>query len=57
MKELKDGKAERNRKTEKKSGMAEERKRNAKKMKEMGLSDEQICKILNLTIDELKKLV
>ena len=57
MKELKDGKAERNRKTEKKNGMAEERKRNAKKMKEMGLSDEQICKILNLTIDELKKLV
>ena len=54
MKELKDGKAERNRKTEKKNGMAEERKRNAKKMKEMGLSDEQICKILNLTIDELK---
>ena len=57
MKELKDGKAERNRKTEKKNGMAEERKRNAKKMKEMGLSDEQICKILNLTIDELKKLM
>ena len=37
--------------------MAEERKRNAKKMKEMGLSDKQICKILNLTIDELKKLM
>ena len=44
--------------------MAEERKRNEiktkesiKRMKEMGLSDEQICKILNLTIDELKKLI
>ena len=42
----------------------EERKRNERKTKEsikrmkgMGLSDEQICKILNLTIDELKKLM
>ena len=43
--------------TERKSGVTEERKRNAKKMKEMELSDEQICKILNLTIDELKELI
>ena len=54
----------RNGETERKSGVMEERKRNERKtkesikrMKEMGLSDEQICKILNLTIDELKKLI
>lgn len=61
---MKDGKVERNGETERKSGVTEERKRNEiktkesiKRMKEMGLSDEQICKILNLTIDELKKLM
>ena len=41
----------------KKNGVTEERKRNAKKMKEMGLTNEQICEILNLTIDELNKLI
>ena len=41
----------------KKNGATEERKRNAKKMKEMGLTNEQICEILNLTIDELKKVM
>ena len=42
----------------------EERKRNERKtkesikrMKEMGLTNEQICEILNLTTDELKKLI
>ena len=54
---MKDGKVERNKETERKSGVAEERKRNAKKMKEMGLTNEQICKILNLTNDELRKLM
>ena len=61
---MKDGKVERNKETERESGVMEERKRNERKtkesikrMKEMGLSDEQICKILNLTIDELKKLM
>ena len=44
--------------------MTEERKRNEvktrqsiEKMKEIGLTNEQICEILNLTPDELKKLV
>ena len=52
-----DGMEKRNGETEWKNGIMEERKRNAKKMKEMGLTNEQICEILNLTTDELKKLI
>lgn len=62
--EWKNGIETRNKKAEWKSGVAEERKRNAiklqnsiKRMKEKRFSEEEICEILDLTIDELKKLV
>ena len=41
----------------KKSGIAEERKRNIRKMKSLGINDKQICDILNLTKAELEKLI
>lgn len=48
-------------KTDKKAGVeagkAEERKENAKRMKELKMSNEQICQILNITEEELKKLI
>ena len=59
-----DGMEKRDERTEQRNGMTEERKRNEvktrqsiEKMKEIGLTNEQICEILNLTPDELKKLV
>ena len=46
---------------ERKSGIDEGRKSekrdNAKRMKELKMSDEQICQILNITKDELKELI
>ena len=46
---------------ERKSGIDEGRKSekrdNAKRMKELKMSDEQICQILNITADELKELI
>ena len=41
----------------KKSGIEESKKETAKKMKELKMSDEQICQILNITEDELKALM
>ena len=38
-------------------GKAEERRSNAKKMKELKMSNEQICQILNITQEELKELI
>ena len=39
------------------AGKAEERKENAKRMKELKMSNEQICQILNITEEELKDLI
>ena len=48
-------------KRERKNGIDEGRKSekrdNAKRMKELKMSDEQICQILNITADELKELI
>ena len=58
---LKKGKKKRNRGAEKNSGIDDgrkaEKKENAKRMKELKMSDEQICQILNITEEELKELI
>ena len=58
---LKEGKKQRNRGAEKNSGIDDgrkaEKKENAKRMKELKMSDEQICQILNITANELKELI
>ena len=38
-------------------GRKAEKKENAKRMKELKMSDEQICQILNITANELKELI
>lgn len=38
-------------------GRKSEKRDNAKRMKELKMSDEQICQILNITADELKELI
>ena len=60
----KNGIEKRNWKTEKKSGIAEERQKNEEKLKlailkmqKANISEEQICDILNLTRNELQKLI
>jgi orotate phosphoribosyltransferase-like protein len=40
-----------------KNGCKEEKKKNAKKMKEMKMSDEQICQVLNISKNELRILL
>ena len=42
---------------ERKSGIDEKNKEVAKRMKELKMSDEQICQILNITEEELKELI
>ena len=44
-------------KRERKNGIDEKNKEVAKRMKELKMSDEQICQILNITANELKELI
>ena len=41
----------------KEQGKKESKKEVAKRMKELNMSDEQICQVLNITADKLKELI